>query len=102
MGQVVFAYAILGQGVEETPELCTQLRNQVRKVIGPFAAPSRSSLCQACPRPAPERSCDEFCERLRAPSSTDWGTSPHSQTRLSCRPLSTRRKPPWHKHPAVI
>merc|ERR1712156_417314 len=49
-GQVVFAYAILGQGVEETEDLCKDLRNQVRKVIGPFAAPQQVLVVPGVPK----------------------------------------------------
>merc|ERR1711953_1211064 len=59
-GQAVFAYCVLGQGIEETPELCTALRNQVRQVIGPFASPRKSSSSPASPKRDPERSRDEY------------------------------------------
>jgi len=49
-GQAVFAYAILGQGVEETPELCRALRNQVRQVIGPFAQPQEVLIVPGVPK----------------------------------------------------
>jgi len=49
-GQAIFAYCVLGAGVEDTPELCKELRNQVRKVIGPFAQPQRVLVVPGVPK----------------------------------------------------
>ena len=38
-GQAIYAYVILRAGVDETPELAQELRNHVRKEIGPLASP---------------------------------------------------------------
>ena len=38
-GQAIYAYVILRADVDETPELVKELRNHVRKEIGPLAAP---------------------------------------------------------------
>jgi len=38
-GQAIFAFVILRKGIEGTPELGTELRNHVAKVIGPIAKP---------------------------------------------------------------
>ena len=38
-GQGIAGFVTLTQGFEETPELMTELRNQVRSEIGPFASP---------------------------------------------------------------
>merc|ERR1712217_582924 len=35
-GQAIFAYCVLGKGIEGTPKLCKELKMQVQKVIGPF------------------------------------------------------------------
>jgi len=49
-GQASFAYCILGQGQEETPELCKALKNQVRSVIGPFAQPQHVLVVPGVPK----------------------------------------------------
>lgn len=49
-GQCVFAYCILGEGVEETPELAVELKKQVRTVIGPFAQPQDVLIVPGVPK----------------------------------------------------
>jgi len=49
-GQCVFAYCILGAGVEESAELEKELKMQVRKVIGPFAQPQEVLIVPGVPK----------------------------------------------------
>jgi len=49
-GQAIFAYCVLGKGFEDSPELCKALKNQVRKVIGPFAQPQDVLIVSGVPK----------------------------------------------------
>jgi len=49
-GQAIFAYCVLGKDFEDSPELCKALRNQVRKVIGPFAQPQDVLIVSGVPK----------------------------------------------------
>jgi len=49
-GQAIFAYCVLGKGKEDSPELCKELKNQVRKVIGPFAQPQTVLVVSGVPK----------------------------------------------------
>merc|ERR1711862_471946 len=46
----LFAYCVLGKGIEGTPELCKELKMQVRKVIGPFAQPQDVLIVSGVPK----------------------------------------------------
>ena len=49
-GEGICCYVTLKAGVEETAEVSAELRNQVRKVIGPFATPDLIILTSALPK----------------------------------------------------
>lgn len=49
-GQSVFAYCILGQGIEASDDLAKSLRMKVREVIGPFAAPKKVLIVPGLPK----------------------------------------------------
>jgi len=49
-GQAIFAYCVLGKGIESSPELCKELKMQVRKVIGPFAQPQDVLIVSGVPK----------------------------------------------------
>jgi acetyl-CoA synthetase len=49
-GEGICCYVSLKEGVEETPAVAAELRNQVRKVIGPFATPDHVILTSALPK----------------------------------------------------
>jgi len=49
-GQSIVAYCVLKQDVEETPELCTELKLAVRKEIGPIAVPDFIILVPGLPK----------------------------------------------------
>lgn len=49
-GEGIFAYAILRNGFEGSPEICQALRQQVRKAIGGIAMPDQVILTPALPK----------------------------------------------------
>ncbi|MGQ0612139.1 MAG: acetate--CoA ligase [Planctomycetaceae bacterium] len=49
-GQGLYAFAILKDGIEPSPDLEKELIHQVRTVIGPFAAPERVQLTPGLPK----------------------------------------------------
>lgn len=49
-GQGIFAYVILNDGFEESPDLIKELRNEVRSVIGPIATPDHILLTPGLPK----------------------------------------------------
>ena len=49
-GQGIFAYVILKNGYEESPELIKGLREEVRKIIGPIATPDKILVTPGLPK----------------------------------------------------
>jgi acetyl-CoA synthetase len=49
-GQGIFAYVIMNDGFEESPEVIKELRNEVRSVIGPIATPDHILLTPGLPK----------------------------------------------------
>jgi len=49
-GQGIFAYVILKEGYEETPELIGELKNEARHHIGPIAVPDRIVIVPGVPK----------------------------------------------------
>ncbi|PRP89401.1 acetyl-CoA synthetase [Planoprotostelium fungivorum] len=49
-GQAIFAYVILKENVEETPELLAELKGAVRTHIGPFATPDFVVIAPGLPK----------------------------------------------------
>ena len=76
-GQGIYAYVTLTVGTESTEALRKELRQWVRKEIGPIATPD---LLQWAPEPARRRaqakSCVGFCARSLPTSMISWVTRP--------------------------
>ena len=49
-GNAIYAFAILNEGYEATPELEKALKQQVRTTIGPIASPERVQLVGGLPK----------------------------------------------------
>ena len=49
-GQGIFAYVILKEGYQETPDLVGELRNEVRHHIGPIATPDIILVAPGLPK----------------------------------------------------
>jgi acetyl-CoA synthetase len=49
-GQGIFAYVILKNGYQESPELIKGLREEVRKIIGPIATPDKILVTPGLPK----------------------------------------------------
>jgi acetyl-CoA synthetase len=49
-GEGICCYVTLKMGIAESPEVALELRNQVRKVIGPFATPDLIILTSGLPK----------------------------------------------------
>ncbi len=64
-GQAIYAYVTLNHGEEPSPELYAEVRNWVRKEIGPLATPDVLHWTDSCLKPAPAKLCAVFCAKLR-------------------------------------
>ncbi len=65
-GQAIYAYVTLNHGEEPSPELYAEVRNWVRKEIGPLATPDVLHWTDSLPgKPAPAKLCAVFCAKLR-------------------------------------
>ncbi len=74
-GQAIYAYVTLNHGEEPSPELYAEVRNWVRKEIGPLATPDVLHWTDSCLKPAPAKLCAVFCAKLRRAIPTTGDTS---------------------------
>lgn len=72
-GQAIYAYVTLNHGEEPSPELYAEVRNWVRKEIGPLATPDVLHWTDSCLKPAPAKLCAVFCAKLRRAIPTTLG-----------------------------
>ncbi len=71
-GQAIYAYVTLNHGEEPSPELYAEVRNWVRKEIGPLATPDVLHWTDSCLKPAPAKLCAVFCAKLRRAIPATW------------------------------
>lgn len=71
-GQAIYAYVTLNHGEEPSPELYAEVRNWVRKEIGPLATPGVLHWTDSCLKPAPAKLCAVFCAKLRRAIPATW------------------------------
>lgn len=83
-GQGIYVYVTLNSGIEASEQLRLELKNWVRKEIGPIASPDVIQWRRACRRPVRARSCAVSCARLPPVSTMRWAISRHWLTRVWC------------------
>ncbi|STM59719.1 acetyl-coenzyme A synthetase [Escherichia coli] len=71
-GQAIYAYVTLNHGEEPSPELYAEVRNWVRKEIGPLATPDVLHWTDSLLKPAPAKLCAVFCAKLRRAIPATW------------------------------
>ncbi len=71
-GQAIYAYVTLNHGEEPSPELYAEVRNWVRKEIGPLATPDVLHWTDSCLKPVPAKLCAVFCAKLRRAIPATW------------------------------
>jgi acetyl-CoA synthetase len=92
-GQAIYAYVTLNHGEEPTPELYAEVRNWVRKEIGPLA---RRTCCTGpihYRKPARARSCAVFCARLPRAIPATSAIRQHWRILASWKNCSKRSRP---------
>lgn len=72
-GQAIYAYITLNHGEEPTPELYAEVRNWVRKEIGPIATPDILHWTDSLPKRGLAKSCGVFCAKLPPVIPATWG-----------------------------
>lgn len=61
-GQAIYAYVTLNHGEEPSPELYAEVRNWVRKEIGPLATPDVLHWTDSLPKPVPANYAPYFAQ----------------------------------------
>ncbi len=92
-GQAIYAYVTLNHGEEPSPELYAEVRNWVRKEIGPLATPDVLHWTDSLPKPAPAKLCAVFCVKSRRAIPAIWAIPRPSPILASWRNCSKRSRP---------
>lgn len=71
-GQGIYAYVTLNVGIEGSSSLKGELKDLVREEISAIALPDLIQWAPSCLKPAPVKSCAEFCVRLPPTNFTTW------------------------------
>ena len=82
-GQGIYCYVTLMSGEAPSEELRVELRNWVRKEIGPIASPDLLQWAPGLPKPALARSCAAFCAKWPRMISAPWAIPPRWRIPLS-------------------
>ena len=72
-GQGIYVYVTLNLGVEPTEDLRTELRNWVRKDIGPFAAPDQIQWAPGLPKTRSGKIMRRILRKIAANDYADLG-----------------------------
>ncbi len=72
-GQTIYAYVTLNAGVEESEELVKELRNHVRKEIGPIASPEYIQFAPGLPKTRSGKIMRRILRKIAADDVSDFG-----------------------------
>ena len=72
-GQAIYAYVTLTAGVEESEELRAELRNHVRKEIGPIASPEYIQFASGLPKTRSGKIMRRILRKIAADDIADFG-----------------------------
>ncbi len=72
-GQAIYAFVILNQGFEGSPELEAALVEQVRSIIGPFAKPQRVQVTSGLPKTRSGKIMRRIIRKVAAGETEDLG-----------------------------
>ncbi|MDA1380877.1 AMP-binding protein [Plesiomonas shigelloides] len=74
-GQAIYAYITLNAGENPSTALHAEVRDWVRKEIGPIATPDVLHWTDGLPKPAPAKSCAGSCAKSPLVKPAIWDTS---------------------------
>ncbi len=97
-GQAIYAYVTLNHGEEPSPELYAEVRNWVRKEIGPLATPDVLHWTDSLPKPVPAKLCAVFCAKSRRAIPAIWAIPRLSPILAWWRNCSKRSRPSRCRH----
>ena len=72
-GQAIYAYVTVNAGVDETPELLTELRSHVRSEIGPIALPDGIQFAPGLPKTRSGKIMRRVLRKIAANDFNDFG-----------------------------
>jgi acetyl-CoA synthetase len=72
-GQGIFAFAVLNEGWSESSELAGELKNEVRRHIGPFATPDVVLIVPGLPKTRSGKIMRRILRMIAAGNSEDLG-----------------------------
>ncbi len=72
-GQAIYAYVTLNHGEEPSPELYAEVRNWVRKEIGPLATPDVLHWTDSCLKPVPAKIMRRILRKIAAGDTSNSG-----------------------------
>lgn len=97
-GQAIYAYVTLNHGEEPSPELYAEVRNWVRKEIGPLATPDVLHWTDSLPKTRSGKIMRAFCAKSRRAIPAIWAIPRLSPILAWWRNCSKRSRPSRCRH----
>lgn len=97
-GQAIYAYVTLNHGEEPTPELYAEVRNWVRKEIGPLATPDVLHWTDSLPKTRSGKIMRRILRKIAAGDTSNLGDTSTLADLASWKNCSKRSRPlPCHR-----